>query len=200
MDIGATAARWTSRRLAIVGGALALAVVTAGLEVHRGWGWGSFDVLFPIQSAVAGALVGEMAWLLADPWRRLSRLAVVLAALSSTAWLAFLWFGEPFVPLRLEFGEFVHDAPMAVANRAVGTFGSVNAADRLLDLAAGPAVFYVKTAVFLARPSAGEVAAWYVVAGLACVLSTAFWLAAGNALAARVERRRALRRALRTPG
>jgi hypothetical protein len=173
-----------------VGAALALAVVTTGLEVHRGWGWGSFDVLFPIQSAVAGALVGEMAWLLADPRRRLSRLAIMLAALSWAAWLAFLCFGERFVPLCLEFGELVHDAPMAVANRAVGTFGSVNAADRLLDLAAGPAVFYVKAAVFLARPSADEVAASYVVAGLAGVLSTAWWLAVGNAASAFRRRRR----------
>lgn len=170
----------------------------AGLEVHRAWG--SFDVLFSIQSAVAGALVGEMAWLLADPRRRLSRLAIVLAALSWAAWLAFLCFGEPFVPLRLELGEFVHDAPIVVAKRAVGTFGSVNAADRLLGFAAGPAVFYMKAAVLLAWPSVDDVAASYVVAGLAGVLSTAFWLAAGNALAARLERRRVLRRALRTPG
>ena len=200
MDTGAPAARWTPRRLAIVGGALALAVVTTGLEVHRGWGWGSFDVLFAMQSAVAGALLGEMAWLLADPRRRLSRLAIVLAGLSWAAWLVFLCFGEPFVPLRLEFGEFVHDAPIAVANRAVGTFGSVGAADRLLNVAAGPAVFHLNAAVLLAWPSIDDVAASYVVAGLAWVMSTAFWLAAGNVLAARLERRRALRRALRRPG
>jgi hypothetical protein len=200
MDTGARPARWTARRLAIVGSALALAVVTAGLEVHRGWGGGSFDVLFPIQSAVAGALLGEMAWLLTDPRGRLSRLAIRLAALSWAAWLAFLCFAEPFVPLRLEFGEFIHDTPIAVANRAVGTFGSVNAADRLLNVAAGPAVFYMKAVVFLGWPSVDDVAASYVVAGLAWVLSTAFWLAAGNWLTARLERRRALRRALRRPG
>jgi hypothetical protein len=203
MDTGARPARWSPRRLATVGGALALAVVTAGLEVHRSWGWGSFDVLRPILSAVAGALVGEMAWLLADPRRRLSRLAIVLAALSWAAWLAFLCFAEPFVPLRLEVGELVHDAPIAVANRTVGTYGSVNAADRLLGLAAGPAVFYMKDTVLLAWPSVDDVAASYVVAGLACVLSSAWWLAFGNAVTAfrhRRRERRAARAALAARG
>ena len=83
-----------------------------------------------------------------------------------------------------------------VAGRAVGVFGSVNAADRLLGLLAHEAIGFASEIVSLATGDILEhtVAQSYVVAGIGVVLSTAWWLACGNAVSA--FRRRRERRAV----
>ena len=166
-----------------------------------------FDGWFGGESAIAGGFLGNLAWLLAAPRRRVTRLAVALMGLSVVAWLTFLLFGlphevPPVVPNADGSFDFFHGQPFMVAGRSVGTHGSVNAADRILDVMAGPAVFYARAAMAMALSYrfVESVGGSSAVAGLACVLSTAFWLAAGNGLAARLERRRALRHGPRTPG
>lgn len=77
-------------------------------------------------------------------------------------------------------------------------FGSVNAADRLLGLLAHEAINFASRIVSLATGDILEhtVAQSYVVAGLAAVLSSAWWLAVGNAVTALRRRRRARRAAV----
>jgi hypothetical protein len=123
-----------SRRVALASGGIAGAVAE----------WLVF-------SALAGALLGHAIWLLAAPRPRLTLAAVLLAGLSATVWVAFLWLGEPCAPVRHEGDQpgdiwIVHGAPIPVAGRVVGTFGSVNGADRALNLAAGPAVHWANAA------------------------------------------------------
>jgi len=86
----------------------------------------------------------------------------------------------------------VHDAPIPVAGRAVGTFGSVNAADRLVGLLAFPAIQFASLVVGLATRSIGDptLSQSHVVAAIAGVLSGAWWLAAGNAVSTFRRRRR----------
>jgi hypothetical protein len=193
---------WTPRRFAVATGAVIAAVVMAGLEQDLGSGLEWRDADFVIKSAIAGGFLGNLAWLLADARPRITRLGAVLAGLSLAAWLHFLAFGEPHVPPRAAepsngMGELelIHGLPFPVAGRAVGTHYAVNRADTILNLAAGPAVFYAASAALRAFPRLDvDGAAWsYVVAGLGYLVSTAFWLTVGNALAARRARRRARR-------
>ena len=83
-----------------------------------------------------------------------------------------------------------------VAGRAVGTFGPVNAADRLVIVLAFPAIGHASQVVGLATGTVGEhtVAESYVVAAIAVVLSCAWWLAVGNGVSAFRRRRRRRRR------
>ena len=93
--------------------------------------------------------------------------------------------------------EFATDLPVMVAGRAVGVFGSVNAADRLLTVLAGPAVGFADLVVGLATGNIEHtVAQSYAVAGVAVVLSAAWWLAVGNALSVYRRRRRDRRAAV----
>ena len=190
-----TAKRWTARRLAVAAcaaaiGALVLAdEVWLGSESYGGDPWVTAKmVLFAV---VAGGLVGNLAWLLFAPQQRITRLAAVAAGLSFAVWVGFLVWGEPHVPMPSDI--MVHHWPLPVAGRANGQFGSVNEADRVLNLAAGPAIGWVHAVWPPYRGSYDDVGRSYVVAALACLLSTAFWLATGNALAARLARRRAKR-------
>jgi hypothetical protein len=78
-----------------------------------------------------------------------------------------------------------------VAGRAMGTFGSINFADRLLTLAAGPAVSYSWLVVVLVfgMDAEASVGHSHLVAMMSSVLAGAFWLAVGNGVAAARARR-----------
>jgi hypothetical protein len=208
MPIAAVSTWWTPRRIAVASGAVILAVVMAGLAHDRGWEPDWLEADFVIKSAIAGAFLGNLAWIATDARRRITRLGVVLTGLSLAVWLNFLVFGESYVPEPpvqsngMGEIEMFHGLPFPVAGRAMGTHYPVNRADTILNLAAGPAVFYAASVSLRASHyrDVDDAGRSYVVAALGGLLSTAFWLAAGNGLAARFARRRALKASLRTPG
>jgi hypothetical protein len=157
---------------------------------------------FWVASSIAVVLLGYASWVGLAPRRRLTRLGAILSACSVVAWAIYLVFGEssgPNARTVLPDGsiELWHDAPVMVAGRLVGTFGSVNFADRILTPAAHPAILYSWQVVMLASgiEAKGSVSHSYIVAGMSAVLAGAFWLAVGNGIAA-VRARRASRRAV----
>ena len=126
-----------------------------------------------------------------DVRHRVTRSAAILVSLCLTAWAIFLLFGAPREwpqPSQRSDGsfDFFHDLPVVVAGREVGVFGSANAADRLLGLLAFPAIHFASYVVGLTTFTIGDptVAQSCVVAGIAAILSCAWWLACGNAVSA----------------
>jgi hypothetical protein len=160
-----------------------------------------------VESAIAVALVGHLAWSCWRPSTRIGRVARWLMAAQTAAWIAFLIvtppvpdevFAEIDARRRSPSGhiEIVHDAPTIVAGRYSGTFGSVNEADRAMGLMTPALGYALVLQVHLVpprhaatEPTRGE--SW-AVAAVAFVLSMAFW----NALGATVQFWRARRRAL----
>jgi hypothetical protein len=195
----AKARGWTSRRSAVVAGAVAATTGASALyaSVFREW-----DAWFALDAAIAGGLFGHLMWVCVDVRHRVTRPAAILVVLCLAAWAIFLLFGAPHEwpqpPPRSDYSiDVIHDLPVMVAGRAVGVFGSVNGADRLLGLLAQPAIQFASRVVGLATATISEhtVAQSYGVAGIAIVLSAAWWLACGNAVSA-LRRRRTERRAV----
>jgi hypothetical protein len=193
---------------------LAGAVVTQLLWVRTvstvaALSWSNWDSV-TLSGAISGVLVGHAAFVLKAPGRRLSRAVVVCVHGNVAAWLIFLAFGERVTGAefarsvaeraRLDAGTgsltLIHDAPTVVASRWVGSFGAVNAADRILSLFAGPAVGFSQVVVAPAGISIAEglivtPAASWGVAATAFLLSTTFWIAVGSVVSAVRRRRRA---------
>ena len=196
-----TAKGWTSRRVAVVTGVVPATIGAAALYALVFREWDAWLAWFAVEPAIAGALVGNLVWLCVDVRHRIRRAGAILASLCLAAWAIFLLFGAPHEgppPSPRSDGsfEFHTHPPVMVAGRAVGTFGAVNAADRLVIVLAFPAIGHASLAVGLATGTTiGEhtVAQSYVVAGIGAVLSCAWWLAVGDAVAA--FRRRGERRA-----
>jgi hypothetical protein len=194
------ASGWTSRRVAVVAGAVPAAIGASVLYASVFREWHAWFAWFALQAAVAGGLVGHLVWACLDVRHRVTRAGAILTGLCLLAWAIFLLFGAPHEwPQPPQRGDgsidLIHDLPVMVAGRAVGVFGSVNAADRLLGLLAHEAIGFASQIVILATGDVLEhtVAQSYVVAGIAIVLSVAWWLACGNVLSAMRRRRRARR-------
>jgi hypothetical protein len=134
---------------------------------------------------------------------RVTRAGAILVSLCLAAWAIFLLFGAPHEPLPVQgsgIGVWWTGQPIMVAGRSVGVHGSVNAADGFLALLAYEAIGFAGQVVSLATGDILEptVPQSYVVAGIAAVLSCAWWLACGNAVSALRLRRRE-QRAVRGP-
>ena len=188
---------WTSRRVAVVAGAVP---ATIGASVLYASVFRDGDAWFALDAAIAGGLFGHLVWVCVDVRHRVTRSAAILVSLCLTAWAIFLLFGAPREwpqpPQRSDGSfDFFHDLPVVVAGREVGVFGLANAADRLLGLFAFPAIHFASYVVGLTTFTIGDptVAQSWVVAGIAAILSCAWWLACGNAVSA-VRRRRRERR------
>jgi hypothetical protein len=199
----AKARGWTSRRLAVMADAVSATIAAAVLyaSVFREW-----DAWFALQAAIAGGLLGHLVWVCLDGRHRVTRAGATLVSLCLAAWAIFLLFGAshewPQPPQRSDGSiDLIHDLPIMVAGRAVGVFGAVNAADRLLGTLAHPAIHFASQVVGLATGNVLEhtVAQSYSVAGIAVALSCAWWLAFGNALSAFRRRRRERREAQSRP-
>ena len=156
--------------------------------------WDPWDPWFALQAAIAGGLLGNLVWVCLGVRRRVTRTGATLAGLCLAAWACFLLFGAPHKALPVqEMGvDLWHGQPVMVAGRSVGVHGSVNAADRFLGVLAFEAIGFTIVVVGLATGTISDhaVTQSYVVAGIAVVLSTAWWLAFGNAVSAFRRRRR----------
>jgi hypothetical protein len=198
----AKARGWTSKRVAVVAGAVPATIGASVLYASVFREWDAWLAWFAVEAAIAGGLIGQLAWVCLDVRRRVTRAGAVLVSLCLAAWAIFLLFGAahdwPQPPQRGAGSiDLISDLPVMVAGRAVGVFGAVNAADRLLGLLAHPAIGFASQVVSLVTGATLEhtVAQSYVVAGIAAVLSCAWWLAFGNAVSA-FRRRRRERRAV----
>jgi hypothetical protein len=163
--------------------------------------WGDLIVF----GAICGALVGNLCWVALKVAERVTRATLVCVVANVLVWIAFLVFNPPLT--KAEWAEMtrppeqdahaaaqgagldiVDDAPLVVAGRWSGTFGSVSTSDYFLGLFAGPPVTFAWLLVVPPRyptsyrsTTEGES---YVVAGVGFVLSTAFWVAFGGGISA----------------
>lgn len=157
---------WTSRRVAVVAGVVPATIGASVLQASAWPAWDPWDPWFALQAAIAGGLLGNLVWVCLDVRRRVTRK------------------GAPGRPLPGRVGVFP-------AVRC-GVHGSVNAADRFLGVLAFEAIGFTIVVVGLATGTISDhaVTPSYVVAGIAAVLSCAWWLAVGNAVSALRRRRR----------
>jgi hypothetical protein len=173
-------------------------------------GWG-------VEGAIGGVLLANLVWILVNPRQRVRRSAAVAIAANAAVWFAFLLLTPPLT--SSEFADIARERarrdadsgidltshePVIVAGRLVGTYGSIHAMDRPLNLVAGPAIAYV---AFLVVPmeygtSNANRRESLIVAGAAFVLSTAFWAAFAPGVTSLVRWYRGLRRrtGARAPG
>jgi hypothetical protein len=197
------ASGWTSKRVALLAGAAPATIGASVLHASALGGWDGWSAWFAFEAAVAGALIGHLVWACFDVRHRVSRAGTILVGLCLGAWAIFVVFGAahewPQPPQRADGAiALIHDLPALVAGRAFGVFGSVNAADRQLGLLAHEAIGFASRIVSLATGDILEhtVAQSCVVAGVSVVLSSAWWLAVGNAVTAFRRRRRERRAAV----
>jgi hypothetical protein len=188
---------WTGRRVAVVAGAVPATICASVLYASVFREWDVWLAWFALQAAIGGGLSGQLVWACLNVRHRVTRAGAILVGLCMATWAIFLLFGAAHEwPQPLQKGdgsiEVIHDLPALVAGRAFGVFGAVNAADRLLGLMAHEAIGFASQVVSLATGDVLEhtVAQSYAVAGVAVVLSAAWWLAFGNAVSAFGRRRR----------
>ena len=115
----AKASGWTSKRVAVVAGAVPAGI---GASVLHASAMHERDVWFALQAAVAGGLLGHLAWACLDVRHRATRAATVLVGLCLAAWAIFLLFGAPHesrqpAPLSNGSFDFFHGQPMMVGKR-----------------------------------------------------------------------------------
>lgn len=146
--------------------------------------------------AIAGTLIAYVTWVAVQPRARASRAAALCALANVVVWASFLIVSPPLDDAefrRLETRRLQSDAasggidlttdqPRVAAARWHGTFGALNAADRLLTLAAAPAIEFAVLAIVPARylDVAETKRESFAIAGLGFALSTAIWFACGN--------------------
>jgi hypothetical protein len=143
--------------------------------------------------SLSGALLGYLVWLLRAPSRRTSRTASALLAINGAAWAAFLLFAPPLTAQEwsgvvqrravrdTSTGlELISHAPVIVAGRWHSAYPGVS--DKMLAIMAEPAIL-VATHYIVPSKSAGEPAMEresYLIAEVAGLLSSTWWLAFGN--------------------
>jgi hypothetical protein len=211
----------TSIRILLIVAGAAVAVIASQIALYRflpismALDWDAWTANFVVEAAIAGGLVANLLWIVARPRQRFSRAAVIAVAANVVAWIGFLAVHPPLTPAQ--FAEIdaertrrdrdsgidlaTHE-PIIVAARMHYTYPPEGVADRLLALAAEPAITWAAlhvvpyqygTAYATRRES-------FTIAATAFVLSTAFWAVFPSAIGAVVRGWRAISsRARRTP-
>ena len=194
-----------SHRSLLAASALSGAVLThfllvRTLPIAAAFDFGSLDGYWVTVGAIAGVVLGHAGWVAVHPRQRLSRPAALCALANLAAWGTFVAFTPPVedseferiaaARARLEAEpmsiQIVHDAPTIVAGRWHGTFGAVNFPDRLLSLFDPGAIGFAQLLLIPPRylVTGATRGQSFAVAGLAFLLSTAFWVGLGGAIAA----------------
>jgi hypothetical protein len=194
-----TAHRWLLAASAFSGAVVTHFLLWRTLPIGETFSWDIVDGQWVTVGAIAGVVLGHFGWVLANPRQRLSRAAAVCALANIVIWTAFVVFTPPVDDSEFQriADTVLHDAPTIVAGRWHGTFGAVNVPDRLLSLFDPGAVEFAQ--LLLLSPRYGIDATRresFAVAGLAFILTTAFWVTFGGAISAL---RRRYRRRQATP-
>jgi hypothetical protein len=156
--------------------------------------------LWVVTGAAAGALLGVLLWTLLAPRSRVHRATAILVAANCLAWLSYVVVTPPMPGIELDAiprqraaddarwldGRVngIHDGPSVLAARESG-FWPVNPSHRFLLLMSGPVIGFAELQVVPSRylgtrPTSGES---YWIAGIAFVLSTAWWTTVGGLVA-----------------
>jgi hypothetical protein len=187
-------------------GAGATLYLRSGLRPSEISGWDAFVVVRVITGGIAGVLSAHLLWIVARPRARVSRATAACVLANAVAWAAFVLFSPALSPA--EFQQIradraqkdvepglmgASDQPVVVAARWHGTYGTINPADALVSLSANPAIHFATIVTVPARYGGlrgNTKRESYVIAGLAFLLSTAFWAAVGGAATAVMRRHR----------
>jgi hypothetical protein len=171
--------------------------IVAEALILRDW-----DVRLPWESAIAGALLAHVAWVVVEIKTRLRRSSVIAVAANALVWMLFLAVTPPLTPTefdailvernRRDSGsglELMTHEPIIVAGRMLGTYGAEGPAERLLQIVASPAIVWT---AFLAVPSSygparATRAESYVIAAGGLILSSAFWAAFAPAVSSLIH-------------
>ena len=185
---------------ALTGAVLTHFLLLRTLPISEAFAWDNVDRGWVLVGAISGVVLGHLGWVAANPLRRLSRAAAFCALANVAVWVAFIALTPPVEDSefqriaaerrQLDAGSgpitFVTDVPTILAGRWHGTFGAVNFPDRLLSLFNLGAAGFVELLVVSPRymgagPTRGES---FAIAGVAFILTTAFWIAFGGAISA----------------
>jgi hypothetical protein len=200
-------------RLLLIGAGAAVAVVASQIALYRflpiavALAWDSWTAEFVVEAAIAGGLVGNLLWIVGSPRQRLSRAAAIVVAANAIAWFGFLAVHPPLT--QAQFAEIdaerarrdqdsgldlVTHEPIIVAARMHYTYPPDGIADRLLALAAEPAISWAALHVVPYQYGTANATEHesFTIAALAFVLSTAFWAVFPSAIGAVVRGWRAI--------
>jgi hypothetical protein len=177
------------------------------LPVSMALEWDAWTASFAVEAGIAGGLVGNLAWVLVSPRLRLGRVAAIAVAANIVAWIGFLAVHPPLTPAQ--FAEIdaerarrnqdsgidltTHE-PIVVAARMHYTYPPDGVADRLLALAAEPAIEWAALHIIPYQHGTANATKResFIIAATAFVLSTAFWVVFPSAIGGLVRGVRAI--------
>ena len=183
---------------AVLGASAAQALYYRRIPFPSVLSWEYLDVDLALAGAIAGALVAHLARELSKVRERLRRSAALAVAVNVAVWVLFLIVTPPLTPSAFDSIQaernrrdadsgidLVTHEPVIVAGRMLSTYGADNLSEKLLQIAALPAIEWIALLTvppWQYGPALATRRESYIVAAGGFLLSSAFWATFASAV------------------